>query len=88
MLANSSSYVGRYPPDRAPAGHTGVMKEQRIIRSRILNQPMHRPQNILLRRLAHRVLQIVRQDYHVLALIPKVLKQVRRHVLDVVDATP
>lgn len=62
------------------------MKEQRIIRPRILNQPMHRPQDILLRRLAHRVLQIVRQDHHVLALIPKVLKQVRRHVLDVVDA--
>lgn len=62
------------------------MKEQRIIRSRILNQPMHSAQNILLRRLAHRVLQIIRQDDHVLTLIPKVLKQVRRHVLDVVDA--
>ena len=62
------------------------MKEQRIIRPRILNQPMHRPQNILLRRLAHRILQIIRQNHHILPLIPKVLKQVTRHVLDVVDA--
>ena len=47
---------------------------------------MHRPQNILLRRLAHRILQIIRQDHHILSLIPEILKQVTRHVLDIVDA--
>ena len=48
---------------------------------------MHRPQNVRLRRLTHRILLVVRQDDHVLALVTEVLVQVRRHVLDVVDAT-
>jgi hypothetical protein len=48
---------------------------------------MHSSQDVLLRRLAHGVLLVVRQDDHVLSLVPKVLDQVRRHVPDVVDAS-
>jgi hypothetical protein len=62
------------------------MKKQRIIRPRILNQPMHRAQYIRLGRLTHRVLLIVCQNDHILTLVPEVLVQVGRHVLDVVDA--
>ena len=67
---------------------TRVVEEERVIGSRVLDEPVHGAEDILLRRLAHRVLQVVGEDDHVLALVAKVLKQVRRHVLDVVDATP
>lgn len=49
---------------------------------------MHGAQQICFGRLAHWVLLVVRQDHHVLPLIPKVAVQVRRHVLDIVDASP
>ena len=67
---------------------TRVVKEERIIRPCVLDKPVHGAQDILLGRLAHRVLQVVGQDDHILALVAEVLVQVRRHVLDVVDAAP
>lgn len=48
---------------------------------------MHRPQDVSLRRLAHGVLLVVRQQHHVLARVAEVLVQIRRHVLDIVDTT-
>lgn len=47
---------------------------------------MHGSQDILLGRLAHGILRIVRKRDHVLPLVAKVTIQIRRHVLDVVDA--
>jgi hypothetical protein len=67
---------------------TRVVEEERVIGSRVLDEPMHGAQDILFRRLAHGVLQVVGEDDHVLALVAEVLEQVRRHVLDVVDAAP
>ena len=63
------------------------MEEQRIVGLGILDEPMHGTQDILLCRLAHGVLLIVCQDYHVLTGIPKVLVQIRAHVLDVIDTS-
>lgn len=47
---------------------------------------MHRPEYVLLGRLAHGVLLVVGEDDHVLALVSKVLGQVGGHVPHVVDA--
>lgn len=47
---------------------------------------MHRPQYILLGRLAHGVLLVVGEDDHVLALVAKMLGQVGGHVADIIDA--
>ena len=47
---------------------------------------MHSTDNVLLGRLAHRVLLVVRQDDHVLSCITEILVQVRAHVLHVIDA--
>lgn len=63
------------------------MEKEGIIRLRILDQPMHGPQDVSLRRLAHGVLLVIRQQHHVLARVAKVLVQIRRHVLDIVDTT-
>lgn len=63
-----------------------IMKEQTIIRLHTPHQPRHRPQHILLRRLALRVLLIIRQDHHILVPIPMVLHEVILHVVGVVDA--
>lgn len=49
---------------------------------------MHCPQDILLCRLAHRILLIIGQDNHVLSRIAKIAIEVGRHVLHVVDASP
>lgn len=54
----------------------------------VLDKPVHRPQDILLGRLAHRVLLVVGEDHHVLSLVTEVLDEVRRHVPDIVDAPP
>lgn len=48
---------------------------------------MHRPQDIGLGRLAHRVLLVVRQSDHILPLIAEELVQICAHVLDVVDTS-
>ena len=48
---------------------------------------MHRPQNIRLGRLTHRILLIVRQEDHILPSIAKVLFEVGGHVSNIVDAT-
>jgi hypothetical protein len=63
------------------------MKKQRIIRLRILDQPMHRPQNISFRRLTHGILLIIRKKNHILTGITKGLVQVRRHVLNIIDTS-
>ena len=62
------------------------MEEQRVVGPRVLDQPMHRPDDVRLGRLAHRVLLVIRQRHHILPLVPEVLVQVSGHVLDVVDA--
>lgn len=62
------------------------MEEQRIIRFRILNQPVHSAQDVLLRGLAHRILLVIGQDDHILACIAKIAVEVGGHVFDVVDA--
>ena len=62
------------------------MEEERVIRPRVLHQPMHSPQNILLRRLAHGVLSVICESNHVLALVSEVAVQIGRHILHIVDA--
>jgi len=49
------------------------MEEERIVRPRILDQPMHSPENVLLRRLTHRVLLIIRKDDHIFPFVAEVL---------------
>ena len=63
------------------------MEEQRVIGTRILDQPVHSPKNVCLGRLAHWVLLVIGQEHHVLASIAEVLVQVGRHVLDIVDTS-
>ena len=48
-----------------------VMKEERVVGSRILHQPMHGSQDVLLRRLTHGILLIIGQEHHVLSLVAK-----------------
>lgn len=62
------------------------MEEERVIRPRVLDQPVHRLENVGLGRLAHGIMLVVGQEHHVLALIPKVTVQIRAHVLDIVYA--
>lgn len=64
------------------------MEEERVVRARVLDQPVHGPQYVLLGWLAHGILLVVREDDHILALVPKLLDQVGRHIPDVVDASP
>lgn len=66
---------------------TRVVEEERIVGPSVLYQPVHGSQDILLCRLAHRVLLVIREDHHVFALISKILYQVCRHVPNVVDAS-
>lgn len=47
---------------------------------------MHCSEYVLLGRLAHGILLIIRQENHIFPCITKIAIQVRRHVLDVVDA--
>lgn len=63
------------------------MEEQRVIGTRILDQPVHSPKNVCLGRLAHRVLLVIGQEDHVLASVAEVLVQVGRHVLHIVDTS-
>lgn len=69
------------------ASVAGIVEEQRVIRPGVLNEPMHCSQDILFRRLTHRVLLVVRQDHHVLSLITKVAVQISRHVLNIIDTS-
>lgn len=66
---------------------TRVVEEERIIRFRVLDQPMHSSQDVLLGWLTHRVLLVVGQDNHILPCVSKIAVEVCRHVLDVIDAT-
>ena len=63
------------------------MEEQRVVWPGVLDQPMHRPQDIRFCRLTHGVLLVVCECDHILPLIPKELIQVRAHILDIVDAS-
>lgn len=63
------------------------MEEQGVIRLRVFHQPMHCPQDVLLRRLAHGILLVVGQDDHIFSGITKVLVQIGGHVFDIVDAS-
>ena len=69
-----------------PWQHTRIVKEERVVRLRILHKPVHGTQNILLCGLTDWTLLVVRQDDHVFPLVPKVLNQVGRHVAHVIDA--
>ena len=48
---------------------------------------MHSTQYILLGRLAHRILLIIRQEDHVLPCVSKVTIEVCRHVFDIINAS-
>ena len=61
------------------------MEEQRVIRLCILDQPVHRTQNVGLGRLAHRILLVIGEYHHVLPTVAKSLDQILRHVLHIVD---
>lgn len=61
------------------------MEKERVVGLGILDQPMHRAQNICFGRLAHGILLVIGQNNHVFPRIAEVSIKVRRHVLDVVD---
>lgn len=63
------------------------MEEERVVRSSILDQPMHGAKNVLLCGLAHRVLLIVCQDNHIFSLITKMFHQISSHVSDIIDTS-
>lgn len=63
------------------------MNKQRIIWHRILDQPMHRPNNIRLRRLTQRIILIIRQNHHILPTIAVNIVEENRHLSHVVDAS-
>lgn len=63
------------------------MEKERIIWLCVFHQPMHGSQDVGFCRLAHWVLLVVGQKHHILALIPKMLIQIARHVLHVVDTS-
>ena len=54
---------------------------------RILDQPVHRSENVCLGWLTHGVLLVVCERDHVLPLVAEELVEICAHVLDVVDAT-
>jgi hypothetical protein len=64
-----------------------VVEKQRIIRLRVSNQPVHSRQNILLRRLALRMLLVVGENHHVIPFVVESVVEEAGHVLDIVDAT-
>lgn len=64
------------------------MEKQRIVRLRVLNEPMHRPHNVCFSRLAHRILLIVGQEDHVFALVSEMAVEIPAHVLHIIDAAP
>lgn len=66
---------------------TGIVKEQRVVWPSVLDQPMHSPKNVLLRRLAHGILLVVCKNHHVFPPVSEVLYKVRGHVLDIVDTS-
>ena len=61
------------------------MEKERVIGLGILDQPMHRAQNICFGGLTHGVLLVIGQNNHVLPRIAEVSIEVCRHVFDVVD---
>lgn len=61
------------------------MEKERVIRLRILNEPVHSTQDIHLSRLAHRILLVIGKDDHVLPSIAKALVQIGGHILNIVD---
>lgn len=63
------------------------MEEKRIIRLSILDEPVHGTKNVCLCRLAHRVLLIIREKNHIFTGISKVLVEVCRHVLNIIDTS-
>lgn len=62
------------------------MEEKRIVRSSVFYQPVHSPQYILFRGLAHWILLVIREKHHIISLVAEVLIQKRGHVLHVIDA--
>ena len=49
---------------------------------------MHRPEDILLRRLAHGILLIIRENDHIFPLITEMRHKICRHVAHVVYTSP
>jgi hypothetical protein len=62
------------------------VKKQRVIWSRVLNQPVHRSEYVRFGGLAHGAVLVVGQGHHILSFVSKVAVQIRAHVLDIVDA--
>lgn len=69
-VACSKSASGRSPSNKLP---TRVVEKERVIRTSILHQPVHCPEDVLLRRLAHWVLLVVGKNDHIVALIAEIL---------------
>jgi len=67
---------------------TGKVEEERIVGLRVLDQPMHCPNDVCLCGLAQRIGLVVGQDHHVLSPISVTLIQEGRHLRNIIDATP
>ena len=63
------------------------MEEEGVVWPGVLDEPVHRPQNVLFRRLAQRILLVVREYHHVVPLVAEIFCKVCRHVPHVVDAS-
>ena len=61
------------------------MEKEGVVGLCIFDQPVHGTQDVLFRRLAHRVLLVICKDDHILPRVAKVAVEVCRHILDVID---
>ena len=59
-------------PDQRGDVLTGIVEEERIVRSGIFDEPVHGAKDVLFGRLAHRVLLIVGEKNHILSGVSKV----------------
>lgn len=65
---------------------TRIVEEERIVGLGVLDQPLHRAQDIVFGGLQDGVGLVVGQDDHVLTLVVVAVHQERRDILDIVDA--
>ena len=63
------------------------MEEKRIVGSRVVNEPAHRSDDVVLGRVFSGVRLVVGQDYHIIPLVVVALVEESRHILSIVDTS-
>lgn len=65
-----------------------VVEKEGVVGASVLDEPVHRSEYVGFCRLAHWVLLVVGEQYHIFPLITEVFAEIIRHVLDVVNTPP